>query len=271
MPRRLAVVAGSGALAPEVVEAAINAGDTVRVLALGAVQMPDPIDVVRMSVADPATVIAAIREFGATHLVLAGAVNLSEDIRRGISGALGSSPGGTGDMALSSSAGQLQALTGAALVGVHQLVPGIVARAGLLAGPALDGDAARTARMAFHAAREIGRLDLGQAAVAAGTRLVAAEDVTGTDALIERVGRYRADGLFGGAGTAIVLAKASKPQQPHTIDLPAIGPDTMRRAHEAGISAIVVEAGRTLLIRREQALALATERGLSVVGLEVDG
>ena len=122
-------------------------------------------------------------------------------------------------------------------------------RTGHIAGPAVRRRRSSRSALCADAAREIGRLDLGQAVVATGRRLIAAEDIGGTDALLGRVRDLRAAGLTGDGSGPLVLAKAAKPGQPDFVDLPAIGPDTVANAAAAGIGIIAVEAGRTILDR----------------------
>src|SRR5690606_32635664 len=110
--------------------------------------------------------------------------------------------------------------------------------------------------------------DLGQAVVVAGRRAVALEDIGGTDSLLRRVGRYRLLGLVTGGRSPLVLAKAAKPDQPHFIDLPAIGPVTAARAKRAGIRLIAVQAGATILIERGKLAAAADTAGLPILGLQ---
>jgi DUF1009 family protein len=59
-----------------------------------------------------------------------------------------------------------------------------------------------------------------------------------------------------------------KPDQERRIDLPAIGPETMRRTSAAGLSGIAVMSGQTLFAERRHAIELADEAGLFVIGLE---
>jgi DUF1009 family protein len=272
MPRRLAVVAGAGALAPQVVEAALSAGDAVQAFALMPQALPPGAGQQPVSIDDPGALFGAIRSFGASHLVLAGAVTLTDADRRRLIAALGGEGQPTGDAALSHLAARLQELTGAILIGPHEVAPDLLAPAGRIAGPEPSAAQLDTAHLALSAARQIGRLDLGQAAVAGGARVVAAEDVAGTDELLRRVAAYRAAGLIGDAeAVPLVLAKACKPQQPLFVDLPAIGPKTVAGARSAGISLIAVEVGRTLLLERERLVATATAAGIGVVGLTIDG
>jgi len=268
MPRRLAVVAGAGALAPQVAEVALAAGDTVCAFLLSPLQLPSAVEQLPASVSTPETLFASIRAFGATHLTLAGSVNLGDADRRRIAEALGGPALSQGDAALSHLAGRLQAITGAKLLGAHEIVPELLAPLGTIAGPEPTEAARRAAAQALRAARHVGLLDLGQAAVAAGARVVALEDVAGTDELLQRVARHRDAGLLG--SEPLALAKASKPRQPLFVDLPAIGPRTVEGAALAGIRVIAVEAGRTLLLERQRLEQLAVDRQLSILGLRPD-
>jgi DUF1009 family protein len=124
------------------------------------------------------------------------------------------------------------------------------------------------ARFALETARAIGALDIGQAAVVSAGRVIAVEDIAGTDALLRRVAGYRNEGL--GPEVRLVLAKALKPQQSRLADRPAIGPDTIANAAAAGISAIAVEAGGAIVIGRAAVEAAAIAAGISVIGIAND-
>jgi len=272
MPRRLAVVAGAGALAPQVIEAALVAGDEVRAFVLSPQVLPPEAGQQPVSLDHLGALFDAIRSFGASHLVLAGAVTLTDTDRRRLLAALGGEGQPTGDAALSHLAARLQQLTGASLLGAHEVAPDLLAPAGPLAGPVATASQLESARLALLAARQVGAMDLGQAAVVAGGRVVAVEDVAGTDELLARVARHRLAGLVGDSDKIqLVLGKACKPQQPLFVDLPAIGPGTVTGALSAGISVIAVEAGRTLLLERASLLAKANRHDIAIVGLTTDG
>lgn len=272
MARRLAVVAGAGALPPQVIEAALAAGDTVRAFALTPQSLPPGARQQSASIQDPGALFDAIRSFGASHLVLAGAVTLTDADRLRLIAVLGGEGQPSGDAALSQLAERLQHLTGATLIGPHQIAPELLATAGAIAGPLASELQLASARLALLAARQVGAMDLGQAAVVAGARVMAVEDVAGTDELLARVASHRAAGLIGGsAETPLVLAKACKPQQPLFVDLPAIGPETVAGARSAGISVIAVEAGRVLLLDRARLVEAANGYGVAIVGLAIDG
>jgi DUF1009 family protein len=112
---------------------------------------------------------------------------------------------------------------------------------------------------ALKAARDLGGLDKGQAAVATADAVIGLEDDSGTDALLQRLGNEpRAKGA--------VLGKCAKPQQDRRADLPTIGPETLRRAAQAGLAGIALGAGGTLIVERAACIALADAAGMFLVG-----
>ena len=105
--------------------------------------------------------------------------------------------------------------------------------------------------------RSIGRLETTCVVVKSGI-VLAVEAIEGTDATIQRGGRSGA-----------VVVKVSKPQQDLRFDVPAIGPETVRVCTAAGIAVLALEAGKTLLLDKEEILRLADAQGLAIVGVEV--
>ncbi|MDP3736875.1 MAG: UDP-2,3-diacylglucosamine diphosphatase LpxI [Hyphomonadaceae bacterium] len=115
-------------------------------------------------------------------------------------------------------------------------------------------------RKAAEAAAAIGAKDVGQGAVSRNGAILATETQDGTDAMLRRVAEASA-GAKGG-----VLVKRPKPQQERRIDLPTIGVQTLRGAHAAGLSGIVVEAGGALVMNRAELQTEADRLGLFVYG-----
>lgn len=116
------------------------------------------------------------------------------------------------------------------------------------------------------AARRIGSLDIAQAAVAVGGRVVAEEDASGTDALLERVALLRRAGTI--AKTGGVLVKCLKPKQDGRHDLPTVGPTTAEHVRLAGLAGVAAEAGRTMLVGREETIDAFRRAGLFLTGLK---
>lgn len=123
-------------------------------------------------------------------------------------------------------------------------------------------------RKAAAVIQALGAFDIGQAAVVANGLVLAVEAAEGTDAMLDRCAALRGnDDLSERAG---VLVKRPKPGQELRIDLPVIGPETIRRAARAGLAGVAVEAGAALIIDRKDVAAMADEADLFVYGFTAD-
>src|SRR5581483_9182358 len=89
--------------------------------------------------------------------------------------------------------------------------------------------------------------------------VLAVEAVEGTDAAIERGGRLAQRGC--------IVVKVSKPQQDLRFDVPAVGVDTVARLSAVGGAVLAVEAGKTILLEKEELLKQADAAGSAVVGV----
>lgn len=138
-----------------------------------------------------------------------------------------------------------------------------LAAAGPLAGPKPGKRVLLDVAFALRTAKATSALDIGQSVVVRHGTVLAVEAFEGTDAAIRRGGL-----LAGGKGGA-TLGKVSKPGQDLRFDVPVIGPQTLRTAGEARLAAIAVEAGKTLLLDREEIVRLADRHRISVVGVVV--
>ncbi len=157
---------------------------------------------------------------------------------------------------------------GISVVGAHQVVPDLLARAGAMTRVSPNAEDERNIKAALEAAKVIGRLDIGQAAIAIGGRAVALEGIEGTDGLLERMIPLRDHGRLAGK-TGGVLVKCAKPAQDIRADLPAIGPKTVLDARRAGLRGIAVEANRAFVLDFAKTVAAADEAGLFISGIEV--
>ena len=113
----------------------------------------------------------------------------------------------------------------------------------------------------YKLARELGRLDVGQTVVVADAACVAVEAMEGTDAVIQR-----AAGLAN--GRALRVVKLAKPNQDLRFDVPVIGIPTVEVLRRSGATAMAIEAGKTLMIDRDELLREADAAAISIVARE---
>jgi DUF1009 family protein len=120
-------------------------------------------------------------------------------------------------------------------------------------------------RTGVEVAKMIGRSGIGQCVVVKDRVVLAVEAAEGTDEAIRR------GGTLGKAG--IVAVKVSKPQQDLRFDVPAVGMDTIGVLREVGGAVLAVEAGKTILLEKEELLIEADRNGIVVaaVNCETEG
>ena len=107
--------------------------------------------------------------------------------------------------------------------------------------------------------KQIGALDIGQCVVVKDRVIVAVEAVEGTDGAIRRGGEL----AHGGA----VVVKRCKPQQDLRFDLPAVGPRPIEVMESVKASVLALEAGRGILLDRDDTIAKANRAGIAIVGV----
>ena len=117
-------------------------------------------------------------------------------------------------------------------------------------------------RFGLAMAKQIGGLDIGQTVVVKNRAIMAVEAIEGTDACIRRGGQLGRGG--------VTVAKAAKPKQDMRFDVPGVGPDTVNSMIEAGAVALVIEAGKTLVVDRETMVAKADQHGITIVAMAGD-
>jgi UDP-2,3-diacylglucosamine hydrolase len=154
---------------------------------------------------------------------------------------------------------------GYSVVGAHEVATDLVASRGIVGAKEPGPDDLSDAEIAMAAAREIGLLDAGQAAVVSEGKALALEGADGTDAMLERVAAQRRDEPASGRPRAGVLAKCAKPQQDLRVDMPTIGPATVVGAEAAGLAGIAIEAGRVMIVDRAETRRRADAAGLFIL------
>jgi DUF1009 family protein len=266
----LGIIAGGGRLPVQLVEACKSSYRNHFVLTFEESPNEDairhaPHAVVRLGAVGES--LKKLREAGVTEVVLAGRVRrptltrLKPDMTATkLLGRLGKAFFGGDDALLRSLVSFLEG-EGFTVVSPQQILGNLIAGTGVL-GRVQPSDADKAdITVGLQAARELGRLDIGQAVIVEDTHVLGLEAEEGTDALIGRCAGLKKKPRGG------VLVKAKKPSQEERVDLPAIGIATVERAHEAGLSGIAVEAGSSLILDREQVIARADQLGIFLVGI----
>lgn len=274
---RVGIIAGGGSLPVEIARALGRQGKSpFVVLAAGEVDRVSDFDAYEQTtlmLEDVGSLLPTLKRHHITHLVTAGhitrrpklsAMRLNLGLLAWVPTLLVGATRGD-DTVLKLFVRRIER-SGIKVVGAHEIVPELVAIEGSLTKTAPRKSDWRDIEAAYAAAKAIGALDIGQAAVAIGGRAIALEGIEGTDGLLERTRQLRDHGRLAGR-TRGVLVKCAKPGQELRADLPSIGPQTVEAAHAAGLAGIAVEAGRSLILEGPATIARANALGLFLIGL----
>lgn len=206
--------------------------------------------------------VAALRRHGATRVLMAGGVSRADLLDRGdaqfrrvLAGAADRR-----DQAVFVQAEARMRDLGIEVLSPLEFAPDLVVPPGTLTRRGPSGEEWADVRLGMLVARATAALDVGQTVVLKHGVILAVEAAEGTDAAIRRGGSM-AEG--------VVVAKAARPAQDPRFDLPAVGAQTIALLAEVGATVLAVEAGKTLLLERADALAAADRAGIAVVGVEL--
>ena len=105
--------------------------------------------------------------------------------------------------------------------------------------------------------------DIGQSVAIAERACVAVEAMEGTDAMLRRAASLVASEKMD--GKPLRLVKGSRRRQHLLFDVPVVGPQTIDVMRETGTTALAIDAGRTLLLDRDELLSRANAAGITIV------
>jgi UDP-2,3-diacylglucosamine hydrolase len=172
-----------------------------------------------------------------------------------------------GDDHLLSGIGRIFEQDGFRMVGIRDVAPDILMPEGRIARATPDPAATADIARGQEVLRALGPFDIGQAVVVIDGHVVAVEDIEGTDGLLVRVARLRAEGRIRAKAGRGVLVKAPKTGQDLRFDLPTVGPKTIEGAAKAGLAGIAIIAGNTIAAESQAMIEAADRAGLFIQGL----
>jgi UDP-2,3-diacylglucosamine hydrolase len=141
----------------------------------------------------------------------------------------------------------------------------LMPQASFAMGPKLSDAQKADVDFGFRIAKEISRLEIGQLVVVKNGTILAVEGFEGTDRCLARGGELA--GKDGGA----VAVKVAKLNHDMRFDIPCLGAKTLETCGTAKISALAIEAGKSLLLEREACETLAKKNKISVTTVGSNG
>ncbi len=266
IPAEFGIIAGSGAYPRLFVQAARKAG-VKRIVAACFEGETDPAFPERvdsfqwMRVGQLGRLLKFFRDEGIRHAVMAGQIaprNLF-DLRPDIKAILLLSKlrERNAESIFSAIANEL-ARVGITLAPATTFLEHLLAPKGHIAGRIPRRSEIEDIAFGLRIAKEISRLDIGQTVLVREGTVLAVEAFEGTNDAIKRGGAL-------GKGGAIMV-KVSKPNQDMRFDVPVIGVQTIQTAAESGVAVIAIEAGKTLILEKEQVASAAMDAGITLWG-----
>ncbi len=147
---------------------------------------------------------------------------------------------------------------GMKIVAGTDMAPDLIVESGYLTKTRPTFAVQKDMEFGWDIAKRMGDLDIGQSVTIRDQTVLCVEAVEGTDACIHRTAQVCPRGGF-------TLVKVAKPNQDMRFDLPTIGIHTLTRLAQVGGKGILIEAGKTILLDRDEVLRYADAHGIAIV------
>ncbi len=267
---KLAIIAGQGSLPAMIIDAARNTYNDLFVIAFHgetAEHITKNLEHCWLNIEEIARTLELCHKHQVSHIVMAGKLTrptlhkltpkiLAAKIVSRLGKALFA-----GDDALFRAITSIFEQEGFCVVGVDDLLEELLTPQGILTNAAPSQQTLEDINIAIPIIRTIGELDIGQSLVIKNGIILGVEAAEGTDALIARCANLHDKEETGG-----VLVKACKPKQERRVDLPAIGPNTIKEIVKSGLAGIAIESGASLIIERKKVVELANSNNIFIKG-----
>lgn len=127
---------------------------------------------------------------------------------------------------------------------------------GIIAGPKPSKRQMEDALLGMSISKEVSRLNIGQVVILRHGTILAVEALEGTNACINR-GASIVD------GKETTMVKIPRFDHDMRFDVPVVGPVTLETCAAAGVKQVVVEAGKTILLQKEELLDICQKHKIS--------
>lgn len=148
---------------------------------------------------------------------------------------------------------------GIELVDSTHLLKPLLAPEGVLTRRKLTKDEEADIQYGRRIASALASVDIGQSVAISERACVAAEAMEGTDAMLRRAASLT-------SGKPLRLVKASRGRAHLLFDVPVAGITTIEIMIETNTTALAIDAGRTLLLDKDEMLKRANEANRAIVG-----
>jgi len=143
------------------------------------------------------------------------------------------------------------------------LLKPMLSDAGVLTRRKPDKDESTDIDYGRRVANALAGFDVGQSVAICERACVALEAMEGTDAMLRR-----AASLVN--GRRLSLVKVARRREHLLFDVPVVGLATIPVMRQTATTILAIEAGRTLMLDKQQMIEAANEAGIAIVGLDIE-
>ena len=146
-------------------------------------------------------------------------------------------------------------------IGAHEVVRDLTLKAGVYSG-SVDNLNVEDVKRADEILERTSCLDIGQSIVVEAGQVLGIETVQGTEQLLGYVRDTSIALRRVGVG---VFVKREKINQDLRVDMPTIGPETIRQVYDAKLASIIITPGKVIVLDQDECFRLCEELSLSFI------
>ena len=268
---QLAIIAGEGSLSDVIIETARKKGWNVTVFAIGdlSITKNQSISLIEMKRLDIGRIIKTLKSQKIKNICMVGYIPRPNNLRDYLDfqylnpqtlsllfKSIGILRGG--DASLFKKINSLLENKGYKVIGASEIAPNLTLKEGLYSSKRVSKVEFEDIKKAQQCAEMTGYLDVGQAVVVKNGRVLAIEAVEGTDAMLERVACLGGISIKRGG----VILKSAQINQDKRVDMPTIGPDTIKNIVKANLSGIAITADDVIVLDFQQVIEIIEDNNL---------
>ena len=268
---QLAIIAGGGSLSDIIIETAEKKGWNLTVFAIGDLNITKNQDIrlIEMNRLDIGRIFQILKSQNIKNICMVGYIprpNSPKDYLNFrylnvqtlsiLFQSIGILRGG--DASLFKKLNSLLEKRGYKIIGASEIAPNLTLKGGLYSSKSVSKVEFENIKKAKQCAEMTGYLDIGQAVVVKNGRVLAIEAAEGTDAMLERVACLGGISIKRGG----VILKSAQINQDERVDMPTIGPNTIKNVVKANLSGIAITADNVIVLDFQKVIEMIEDNNL---------
>ena len=268
---QLAIIAGGGSLSDIIIETAEKKGWNLTVFAIGDLNITKNQDIrlIEMNRLDIGRIFQILKSQNIKNICMVGYIprpNSPKDYLNFrylnvqtlsiLFQSIGILRGG--DASLFKKINSLLEKRGYKIIGASEIAPNLTLKGGLYSSKSVSKVEFENIKKAKQCAEMTGYLDIGQAVVVKNGRVLAIEAAEGTDVMLERVACLGGISIKRGG----VILKSAQINQDERVDMPTIGPNTIKNVVKANLSGVAITADNVIVLDFQKVIEMIEDNNL---------